>query len=715
MDSPAPPTQAASTPAAGRPAETVVVRTPAEAVALARRLERQGRAPEAEQLYRRTLERSPDDVAALRGLGVLAHKARRHLDAADLLGRAVGLDPLDPDLHNDLGGVLGELGRHEQAAAAFREALRLRPGYGEVLGNLGVALQRLKRDDEAVATLRRACALVPRSPVAHTQLGATLAKLGRHEEAVAAFGDALAAKPAHAEALGRTGNSLRALGRHADAVDALRGAIRLKPNYPEAHANLGLAYLDQNRAAESAAAFAAAIRLKPDYAEAHWNHGLALLLAGDWARGWPEYEWRRPLRNDAVRRRDAPVPMWDGSDPAGKTVLLHAEQGFGDAVMFARFAAALADRGARVVLQVRPELVRLCATVPGVAKAVGPGDPVPPLDFHSHLMSLPAVLGTTPASIPGRVPYVRPDPAQVEAWGRRVAAGPPRAKKVGIVWGGNVKPLATRACPLANWLPVAQVPGVSLYSLQKGEPANQAKCLPAGMALTDLTADLADFADTAALVANLDLVVTIDTSVAHLAGALGKPTWVLLPHVSDWRWMLGRDDSPWYPTVRLFRQEVAGDWHPVIARVAAALSGWASGAAEAGLARGAGPARVTMELTTRERLDRLAWLEARAAEGEGEREGSGERAALRAASPEATSSPPAAGWADLLAAHAELAEAEQALRSGAADETDLPGLAKRWAAADARCGRARDALGRGLGENPSRQAETLVGPSPTAE
>ena len=550
--------------------EPFVVRTPDEAVALAKRFEKEGRFAESEQLYRKTLAKEPNHLGALRGLGILAHKAKRHADAADLLRKAVSIDPKNADLHNDLGGIYGELGRTEHAVAEFQEALKLRPDYAEVHGNLGTALQRLGKNEEAVETLKKATELKPDSPVVHTQLGAAMAKLERHEEAAAAFRTAIAIQPQHAEAYGRLGNSLRALGKHIESVAALKHAMQLKPNYPEAHVNLGLSYLEQNLAQDSVNAFATAIRLKPDYAEAHWNHGLALLLAGDWTRGWPEYEWRRPLRNDPIRRRNAPVPMWDGSDLGGKTILLHTEQGFGDTIMFVRYAGVLADRGAKVVVQVRPELVRLCASAPGVTQAIGPKEQPPHLDFHAHLMSLPAILGTTEETCPNQMPYLRPDDAQVNEWRSRLA-GDTASLKVGIAWGCNPKPLPTRACPLINWLPLSGISGVSLYVLQKGEPAKQAADPPAGMVLKDLTFALNDFADTAALIANLDLVISVDTSVAHVAAALGKPTWVLLPWVSDWRWMLNRDDSPWYPTVRLFRQAIPGDWQAVLTQIAKEL------------------------------------------------------------------------------------------------------------------------------------------------
>jgi tetratricopeptide (TPR) repeat protein len=629
-----------------QPKDIVVVRTPAEAVALARKFERQGRLAEAEQLYRKTIQHEPSNRDAIRGLGLMAYRSGRPSEAVELLGRALSQDRTNADLHNEIGGAFGAMSRHDRAAAAFAEATRLRPDFAEAFGNLGTALQRLGRIDEGLGALKRAAAMKPYSPIVQTQLGAALAKLERHIEAIEAFRAAVAAKPDHAEALGRMGNSLRAVGRHAESLTALREAIRLRPNYPEAHINLGLTYLDQNLATEAVAAFATAIRLKPDYTEAHWNHGLALLMAGDWTHGWTEYEWRRPLRKDPVRRRDAPIPMWDGvADIAGKTVLLHSEQGFGDTIMFVRFAAALAERGGNVVLQARPELKRLCSSVPWVANVISTGDPIPHLDYHVHLMSLPAILGTTPDTIPGSVPYLRSDSALLEQWQARLSEdGAPI--RIGIAWGCNPKPLPTRACPLSFWKPLSAVAGAPLYALQKGEPAKEIAQASPDMRLVDHTKDLNDFADTAAFIANLDVVITVDTSVAHVAGGLGVPVWILLPYVSDWRWMLGREETPWYPTARLFRQREPGDWDGVMKRVATELATLVASRQSA--VTSSLQASVELSLSPRDLIDRLAEYTMRV--------DTGESAAITARDALAAAADP------LLAADADLRDRLESLR-----------------------------------------------------
>ena len=298
---------------------------------------------------------------------------------------------------------------------------------------------------------------------------------------------------------------------------------------------------------------------------------LALLLQGRFAEGWEAYESRRQIRRIA-RDPGFVQPFWDGSPLGGRRILLTSEQGFGDTIQFVRYAPLVAARGGRVLLQCKPELKRLLAGQCGIEQVVTPGDATPAFDVWCLLMSLPHLLGTTLQTIPAQVPYLTPDPHLIDKWGKRTAHEP-AGLKVGLVWAGGAhnKNDRVRSLSLGALAPLAQVPGVRFYSLQKGAASDQARTPPAGMEMTDWTPELADFADTAALVANLDLVISVDTAVAHLAGAIGKPVWVLLPLSPDFRWLLNRDDSPWYPTVRLFRQPTRGDWASVIERVRRAL------------------------------------------------------------------------------------------------------------------------------------------------
>jgi hypothetical protein len=309
-------------------------------------------------------------------------------------------------------------------------------------------------------------------------------------------------------------------------------------------------------------AYEDALYFQPDHSDAHWNRALLHLLLGEFDRGWLEYEWRW-LKFPEVRRYFA-KPLWDGFDISGKTILLHAEQGFGDTIQFVRFAPLVAARGATVNLECQPELEGLFQHVPGVARTVSRGDPLPPFDIHCPLMSLPRALGIDITNVPNQVPYLQVDQNLLHKWERKLKEYE-GCQKVGLVWGGaKTHPRdAERSIPLDALAALNRLHGVRLFSLQK-DIARQAS---AATGWIDFTAELHDFAETAALTANLDLVIGVDTAVVHLAGALGKPAWTLLPHSPDWRWLLGRDDSPWYPTMRLFRQAVPGDWSGVIGRV----------------------------------------------------------------------------------------------------------------------------------------------------
>ena len=336
----------------------------------------------------------------------------------------------------------------------------------------------------------------------------------------------------------------------------------LQPGRAELHYNLGSALQRQGLYAEALACYGRALALKPDYAEAHLNRSLALLLTGEFDEGWQEYEWRF-----AVARYDRKFdqPLWSGEPLAGASILIHAEQGFGDTLQFVRYIPAVAERGGRVVLEVPESLVRLARTVAGASEVVAAGDPLPGFDCHCPLLSLPRVFKTNLATIPNAVPYLRV-PAEASAgWAERIPTTP--GPRVGIVWAGTT----VGAIDLRLLQPLWEVDGVSWFSLQVGERSGDISSLD-GVKIADLSPWLADFAETAAAVCRLDLVISVDTSVAHLAGALGRPTWLLLRYPPEWRWLLEREDSPWYPTARLFRQRKEGDWPCVAREVAAALA-----------------------------------------------------------------------------------------------------------------------------------------------
>ncbi len=406
-----------------------------------------------------------------------------------------------------------------------------------------------------------------------------LNELGQSDEAVDHYFRALEVKPDHFLAINNLGIVRADSDNGTDAAAWFREAVRLKPDYAGAFNNLGSVLRDQRKLPESVAAYQEAIRLQPDFAEAHRNLGMVWLLQGDLENGWPAYEWRRKVKRLAYETFSQ--PLWDGSLLAGKTILLHAEQGLGDTLQFIRFAALVKEHGGNVVLECPAELVRLVRNCPGVDQIAPQGSPRPGFDVQAPLLSLPYILRTTPANIPSSVPYLSVAAEIIERWRQEIAGAACDASlKVGIVWQGNPR-LAQPECraadrrrsvPLAHFEALASVPGVRLFSLQKEHGTEQLVALKDRLGIIDLGARLADFTDTAAAMMNLDLLVSADTAPLHLAGALGRPVWAVLPYSGCWRWFHDREDSPWYPSVKLYRQRQPGDWQEVFARIARDLS-----------------------------------------------------------------------------------------------------------------------------------------------
>ncbi len=427
-----------------------------------------------------------------------------------------------------------------------------------------------RRLDEAVACCRRAIDLKPGYPEAHNNLGIVLAELGLPEEAVACYRRALDLRPDYPEACNNLGIALKDQGWLDAAVACCRRAIDLKPGYAEAHNNLGNALEQQGRRDAAADCYRTAIAFRPDYPVAHTNLAMLLLAGGEMAAGWAEYEWRWQQPDMIMNRRSFTQPPWRGEAAAGRTLLIHAEQGFGDTLQFCRYAILAAASGLRVILEVQQPLVRLLRSLPGVERVLARGESLPAFDFHCPMLSLPLALGTTLASIPAAPAYLWADPDQVAAWRARLAAMSNPGRRIGLVWAGGNRAYSPvlaasdrrRSMPPDRLAPLFELAGAHFFSLQKGGPA-----APGKAPLTDFMDEMADFADTAALISNLDLVISVDTAVAHLAAALGKPVWLLNRFDSCWRWLLQRQDSPWYPTLRLFRQEQPGDWQAVVETV----------------------------------------------------------------------------------------------------------------------------------------------------
>jgi tetratricopeptide (TPR) repeat protein len=568
-------------------------------------LKQLGQKLEAAECYRQALRYRPNYVEAHNNLGTCLLDLGRPERAETTFRRALRITPDAPELHHNLGLALRDLGRADLAIVSFREAARLRPDFVDVYSSLAEVLLAGGRTREAITPLRRVTALRPDDVEAHHALAAALNEVGARTEAeqhyraalridpgrLAAvqglaetlrmtesiyeaevlFRRLLAEYPGKAEPHNNLANVLHQLGRHDEAMSHYRQALELKPDLVVAHVNLGNLLKDQRDAAAETC-FRSAIELDPRNADAHIGLGTVLLRDGRLAEGWPELEWRfrGTWRFISFPQRDLGQPRWNGEALRDRTLLLHAEQGFGDTIQFCRYAPEIMQR-AGVVLEVPRALVGLMASLDGSATIVAYGDPLPDFDLECPLASLPLVAGTTLATIPAPVPYLRAATDAVTAWQRRLE--PLGGLRVGLVWAGNPNYPNDRwrSASLAHLAPLAAVPGVTFVSLQKGPPAEQAVTPPAGMVLHDWTAELDDFADTAALISALDLVITTDTSVPHLAGALGKPVWLLNTFDACWRWLLHRDDSPWYPTLRQFRQLRRGDWHTPLEELREAL------------------------------------------------------------------------------------------------------------------------------------------------
>jgi len=465
-----------------------------------------------------------------------------------------------------------QAGNLVQAERILYRALAIAPASAEIQLHLGNLFRLQGRHDAELHCCLEAARLAPDSPQVRNNLGNAYRSAGQPEAAIAEFRKAIERAPAMAEAHFNLGVAVLRRGDSGEALECFRNATRLLPGFADAHLNLGFLTEEAGDAAAAIDSYRRAIAADPGMVEAHVNLGMQLLLCGQLAEGWREYEWRLRYPEYSGADLAARLPRWDGGRLNGRTILLEAEQGFGDAIQFLRYAPLVAERGGRVVVRSGPELAGLVASTPGVAAAVLRGAPLPACDTYCPLPSLPLVFGTTLETVPPRVPYLHPDPAAVARWKERLGEGAADCR-VGLVWASQSmhRTAAAKSVALEALAPLAGVPGARFYSLQKGEAAGQVRRAPPGLRMADLSGELASFSDTAAAVASLDLVISVDTAVAHLAGALGKPVWTLLKFAPDWRWLLRRDDCPWYPTMRLFRQDQPRAWQAPIENLSNAL------------------------------------------------------------------------------------------------------------------------------------------------
>ncbi len=576
-----------------------------EAVAL----HQAGRLADAEKIYRQILTIEPDHFDGLHLLGVISAQSGRYADAVERISAALKLNPnhfnalcncgnaqlalarfenalasydralaLRPDAVDaclNRGNALHALGRHGEALASYDRVLMLQPAHTEALVNRGVTLSTLERFEEALASCDRALALDANLAEALLNRGLALHRMKRFEEALASCDRALEARKDYEQARYNRANTLLALGRFEAALESYDREIALRPNHAEAHLNRGVVLEKLQRFDAALASYGRATALRPDFAEAHYNEALCRLLTGDLSGGWQRHEWRWETAQLKRERRRFPQPLWLGSgDVVGKTIMLHAEQGFGDTIQFCHYASLVAERGARVILEVQEPLRDLMRTLAGAPRIVTTGEPLCEFDLHCPLMSLPMAFGTELATIPSSAPYLRALSDAATHWGAKL---PPKIRpRIGLVWSGRPAHLndRDRSVPIDVFLSALSGVDATYVSLQRELRAGDAARLRGCGDVICFGEELQSFADTAALLENLDLVVSVDTSVAHLAGALAKPVWILLPYNPDWRWLLDRSDSPWYPTARLFRQGPSRALNGVMKQVHAELQNY---------------------------------------------------------------------------------------------------------------------------------------------
>jgi tetratricopeptide (TPR) repeat protein len=518
--------------------------------------------------YRRCTKLASDSAQPHAELGMVLTRSCKNAEAATSLARAVELAPESSEFSFHLGVALGNCGESDRAIAAYQRAIELNPQMPESYANLGVLLRSIGKREAALIAYGRALDLNPDCAEVHCNLGVALAEVDRMDEAMQCYERALAINPEFVNAHYNLANAWRKADEHEKAIETYRHAIDLKPDFVQAFSNMAMSFNDLGQDDLALRAYDRAVELRPDWAEARWNRSLTQLLLGNFERGWAEFDCRNQI--DPPSSREFPGKRWDGESLAGKTILFNYEMGLGDSINFVRYIPLVAPGAARVILEIQEPLRELCESIPGVDEVVclQRDEPFLKYDVHCSLMRLPQLFRSDPATMPRTVPYLKPSEARAKKWSRKVG---PRSEnlRVGLVWAGSPEHQNDRhrSIPLASLASLATVHNIDFFALQRGPASAQANDPPRGMRLANIATDFDNLADTAAAIEQLDLVISVDTSVAHLAGALGTPVWVLLAFVPDWRWMLGRSDTPWYPQMRLFRQPRRGDWATPIRRI----------------------------------------------------------------------------------------------------------------------------------------------------
>ena len=596
-----PSSQAPDTPASGRAED--LVNTLRRAV---RHLQA-GRLDQAEDLYRQVLEKKPNQPLALHSLGLIAYQRGHYEDAAEFVSQAICADPQSALLYNTMGVISDALNKSDQAIRAYCKAIKLKPDYAEAHKNLALAYQHLKHYKEAISSFQQAIALAPQDVESHMRLADLLRTRARHAEAVVKYQDVIALAPDTAEAHNDLAICLKEQGCFTEAIAAQKRALELAPETVDFHINMAGILQSQGALAEAMTTCHQAIKLNPkeaniyyslasvqrdagqideaisnnqqaielapQWAPPHWNQAVCHLLAGQFAEAWKQYPWRHKVDFKLGYPHRHAQPQWDGSRFTGKRLLVHCEQGHGDAIQFARYLPLVKSRGGDVVFGAWESLVELAANMSGVDEVAPMTWDAPPdcdFDLRTSILDLPALFGTTLESIDASVPYVTVDPAKLRYWQQQLNT---EQFKVGIAWAGSPKHTndRNRSCALDLFEPLAQLDDIALYSLQRDVSDIRTRQQLEALGIKQIADQFFNFSDTSAAISNLDLIITVDTAVLHLAGALGLSTWGLIPYSPDWRWMLHRADSPWYPTLRLFRQPRPGDWQSVFERVSLEL------------------------------------------------------------------------------------------------------------------------------------------------
>tara|TARA_B100000809_G_scaffold263615_1_gene317282 strand:- start:563 stop:2491 length:1929 start_codon:yes stop_codon:yes gene_type:complete len=528
-------------------------------------LYRQGKCDKAVETYQRAIQIQPDFVEAYNNLGNLFEAEERYKEAIEVYYQALDMQPDSVEIHNNLGVTLYKQGKCDKAIETYQRVIQIQPDFAEAYNNLGMALKKKGELDAAVQVHHQALRIQPDFAEAHRNLGDILQKQGKYDKAVEAYQRAIQIQPNYAAAYNNLGIAWQKQGKLEQAIQIYHKTLVIRPNYPQAYNNLANTLKEQGKLQGAVQAYHKAIEINPSYIDAHKNLGIVLLLQGDFQRGWQEYEWR--LKSDDLCIANRAQTRWDGSSLSGKTILLYAEQGFGDTIQFIRYVHLLVEYDTEIIVECQPELLQLFKNIGAIKKTIVMGESAPKFDVNASLLSLPRILGTDLNSIPVKSPYL------YTKSGSHTDLEMCSEYKVGIVWAGNLKHPNdnNRSVELQQFSVLFDVEACQFFSLQVGKRRNDIIRYHYSNTIIDLGGDFSNFSDTAAAILELDLVISVDTAVAHLTGALGKPIWVLLPFMPDWRWLLEREDTPWYPTMRLFRQTDTRDWAGVLQKVRFAL------------------------------------------------------------------------------------------------------------------------------------------------